>query len=1224
MIRYSCFYIIFICLLLNLAAKAQNTSENHNLYLLSNLESLPADAPELQAIETQIKKDNTPFTILINGDFVDKNGLGEKPEEEDINKLDRLIEMVGDQGRVIFVPGDREWDNGGKRGLKKVKALEKYLESKLGKGKVLFPQKGCLGPAIIDIGKHLRIVAINTQWFVEEHIGPEEEDADCGLLNATEFWFEMEDALGDSENKNVVVAGHHPVISYGQYAGYKLGRQHFLPPIAGSFIAAYRQSVGTKKDLNQKNLKAYSSRMMHMTQRFQGAIFVSGHEYDNQVLYKNNTYHINSGAVAEGRPVARGKETLYRHSQPAFSRLHFSEDGEVLLEVFEINNKSATEKLHEEILFVSPCDDTNTKYPKNSLYNPCVGELANRPSTTANKSSTTAIAGKQYKAGVLKRFLLGKHYRKAWAEPIADIPYLDLDTTFGGLKPYAKGGGAQTISLKFKSTQGRVFAFRSINKNPTQRMDQDLRPGVYGKITQDKTSHQHPYSSRIAGHFMDSLGLPHSRPQLYVMPDDPKLGSFREEFAGMYGTLEEKPKGKKKKRRGFRDADDVESTMQVYKDLIDDNDNRIDVDQFVKARLLDIWISDWDRHFNNYKWLAYEDGKKTTYSVFPKDRDKSFSLYQGVYWLIEVLHLQKDKSNFRKNYYGLKYLNFKNKTMDRWLASSYTEEDWLVAAKDFQNRMTDEVIANAISKLPDEVEKHDRKRMTKVLKARRARLPRAMKRYYKLLAKQIDLIGSNSKEIFELERLKNGDVQATIYNLKKSGKKGELLYQRLIKRKETKEIRVHALGKDDQIFITGESKKSILIRIIGGKGEDRIEDKSKVKGPRKMTKIYDKRGTDELIINEEAHKKFTDEILAFESDEFFHYDYLNVLPTFSFNQDDGFGIGITGTYTRQKFNKPDFGERYDFGASFTTKENYNIDLEAQFRHLIKKWDGLLGFHAASNDRSFRNFYGLSNDNIIDDKLREDDFYENYSTSLQAHLGLRRQFWNKSNLSIGGLFHTKDVDPESDEGDASIYDDAGIEEGNGLGRTTLLGPVVRFNIDLRDSGTFPTKGIQVKGDSYNFTNTSDNFGTGGRSSLDLSTFFTAGVALPVTLALRGGLISSYGDVPFYYKAYLGQQTNFRGYRRNRFGGDTAAFLNTDLRFHFGKVITPLVPIKYGVFGLFDTGRTWREGESSEQLHYSYGGGVYLVPYTESFNMTFTASRSDEGNTLFQFRIGFFVR
>ena len=36
---------------------------------------------------------------------------------------------------------------------------------------------------------------------------------------------------------------------------------------------------------------------------------------------------------------------------------------------------------------------------------------------------------------------------------------------------------------------------------------------------------------------LEAVGLKSAPPRLYVMPDDPALGEFRQEFAGMLGTL---------------------------------------------------------------------------------------------------------------------------------------------------------------------------------------------------------------------------------------------------------------------------------------------------------------------------------------------------------------------------------------------------------------------------------------------------------------------------------------------------------------------------------------------------------------------------------------------------------------------------------------------------------------------------------------------------------------
>ena len=160
-------------------------------------------------------------------------------------------------------------------------------------------------------------------------------------------------------------------------------------------------------------------------------------------------------------------------------------------------------------------------------------------------------------------------------------------------------------------------------------------------------------------------------------------------------------------------------------------------------------------------------------------------------------------------------------------------------------------------------------------------------------------------------------------------------------------------------------------------------------------------------------------------------------------------------------------------------------------------------------------------------------------------------------------------------------------------------------------------------NYSFYN-SDVKELGGHSKTELSAFLTKGIKIPVTLALKGGFEYSHGEVPFYYQSFLGQQSNHRGFLKNRYGGDSVASLNTDLRFHLGKLVTPLVPIKYGIFGLYDVGRVWLDDEDSDIWHYAYGGGIYLVPYAENFNLTLTFAKADGEDRLFSFRVGFFVR
>lgn len=835
----------------------------------------------------------------------------------------------------------------------------------------------------------------------------------------------------------------------------------------------------------------------------------------------------------------------------------------------------------------------------------------------------TAIAGPQYAKSKFKQKLFGKHYRSTWTTPIHQVPILNLSNFDGGLVPYEKGGGAQTLSLKFKSANGRRYAFRSIDKNPTKNKDQDLVAGVYGKVVKGLTTTQHPYGATVITSLMDELDLPHSNPRLFIMPDSPVLDTFNTEFAGKLGWLELKPKGKKKHKPGFLGTDKVVSTLKMYDKLVADHANTIDVAKYVRARIFDIWISDWDRHEDNWKWLGYKGEEGWFYTPFPKDRDKALVILNGIYQVLDWEFVAPDMANFTPKYKGLKSLNYKNRSMDRWFANAYTYEDWLKEAKKIQSLMTDEVIDAAIATMPQEIQHLTNERLSQVLKIRRDNLPQVIDKYYKMLAKYIDLVGSNQPEYFELNRLSNGDVKAKIFTLEKEKYQGKLLYSRLFRRQETKEIRVHGLGDNDYFDISGTAHQSILIRIIGGDGKDVISDQSAVKGLRKLTKIYDKRNQDNLIVQKETEKIFTPKSLTFHPQKIFEDDHFLILPYTAYNRDDGFVFGLAGRSTIQGFNKPDFKIRTTFRGEVTTMGNYGLKVYTQFRHLIHQWDLVMGVNATGNDRDFQRFYGFGNESTLEDNLRKTDFYENNTGSVAIFAGLRRDFWKKSSFTTTFKYDYKDVKPDLNEGETgSIYNQLPVN--NGLGKTNLFGLEQTLDLDFRDAHHFPTKGTQFKLTNYTFFNPNLNWEIGGRLESQLSAFFTKGQKLPTTFSLRGGFSKAYGNTPFYYQSYLGQQGNHRGFLRNRFAGETAVFLNTDLRLHFGTKVTSFIPIKYGIFGLYDVGRVWSDMEISNKLHTSIGGGVYLIPYKESINLTFTAAHSAEHNLLFSFRMGFFVR
>ena len=154
--------------------------------------------------------------------------------------------------------------------------------------------------------------------------------------------------------------------------------------------------------------------------------------------------------------------------------------------------------------------------------------------------SVTVVPGEIYRAGALGRFIYGDHYRDLWTAPLT-VPVLSLDQYAGGLRALERGGSQQTKSLRFNGADGREYVFRSIDKDPSPSLPPELR-GTYAKhVMRDLISAQHPGGSLVVARLLDATGVMHVTPQLAVMPDDPRLGEFRKEFAGMLGLIELRP-----------------------------------------------------------------------------------------------------------------------------------------------------------------------------------------------------------------------------------------------------------------------------------------------------------------------------------------------------------------------------------------------------------------------------------------------------------------------------------------------------------------------------------------------------------------------------------------------------------------------------------------------------------------------------------------------------------
>ena len=207
--------------------------------------------------------------------------------------------------------------------------------------------------------------------------------------------------------------------------------------------------------------------------------------------------------------------------------------------------------------------------------------------------------GARYRAGGLHTLFFGRHYRDLWATPIR-VERLDLERLRRRASSHPAGRReADRARSASPAADGREYQFRSIDKDPSPLLPEQLRRTLAQRIFQDQISAGHPAAPLVVSPILTAAGVLHSEPRLVVLPDSPALGEFRAEFGGLLGTIEERQTDE---GPGFAGASKIVSTEELFDRLEHHQDEHVDTRAYLAARLVDLLLGDWDRHQDQWRW----------------------------------------------------------------------------------------------------------------------------------------------------------------------------------------------------------------------------------------------------------------------------------------------------------------------------------------------------------------------------------------------------------------------------------------------------------------------------------------------------------------------------------------------------------------------------------------------------------------------------------------------
>jgi outer membrane protein assembly factor BamA len=221
----------------------------------------------------------------------------------------------------------------------------------------------------------------------------------------------------------------------------------------------------------------------------------------------------------------------------------------------------------------------------------------------------------------------------------------------------------------------------------------------------------------------------------------------------------------------------------------------------------------------------------------------------------------------------------------------------------------------------------------------------------------------------------------------------------------------------------------------------------------------------------------------------------------------------------------------------------------------------------------------------------------------------------TSLSFGPNFESIDI--KRSKGRVSLDETLGFTDDE-FKRRDYIGATLSFESNYVDNKVFPTYGFRLatKMGYLNVISKKEDlweFSIAAHSYLPL-------IRNPkLVLANKVGYQKSMGDLQFYRYPDLGNTTNLRGFRNNRFRGESAFYHNIDLRWMLVKWDNDILPMDIGILGGFDYGRVWLEGENSHTWHNSQTAGLVFNILGVAIVHPFY-SFTDEGNQ-FTLRLGF---
>ncbi len=328
----------------------------HTVFLIGDTGKDTLASPAIQLLKSEIEK--TPnSTVVFLGDNVYPNGLSIDanhpevvtiPQKKMVSQLEIFKEY---KGNVFMVPGNHDWNKCKWNGKQWIKDEAVFMENYLKKNtsiankneEAFFPKEAGPGPVSIQLKESLRLVIIDTQWWLQQQFfHPVGTDKGKNKRSTKERFYRQLDSLltvADKNNERVLLAAHHPLFSNGRHSNARQPWRFLINYTPLQVLGLLGLNRFFMQDIPQPRYKKMKRELMEVIDKHKNIIYVSGHDHNLQFSKHGNLYHIISGAGSFHSKVKEKEDLLFYKSQSGLFKLSYFANGQILVEAMDSYNK---------------------------------------------------------------------------------------------------------------------------------------------------------------------------------------------------------------------------------------------------------------------------------------------------------------------------------------------------------------------------------------------------------------------------------------------------------------------------------------------------------------------------------------------------------------------------------------------------------------------------------------------------------------------------------------------------------------------------------------------------------------------------------------------------------------------------------------------------------------------------------------------------------------------